>query len=60
MSTTTNSTNEKQIVFRVSEQVHRQIRIKAAEEGTLSPNQYSKEKLLEALGLSEDELKKSS
>lgn len=52
MSTTTNSTNEKQIVFRVSEAIHRQVRIKAAEEGTLSPNQFAREKLLKALGIS--------
>lgn len=60
MSTSQNTTNGKQIVFRVSESVHRQIRIKAAEDGTLSPNQFSKDQLLKVLGITEEDSHKSS
>ncbi len=60
MRPTKNPTNEKQIVFRVSELVHRQIRIQAAEQGAKSTNQFAKEKLLETLGLTEKDLQEPS
>ncbi|NNP73901.1 hypothetical protein A7P53_15050 [Acinetobacter defluvii] len=40
---------EKQIVFRVTEAQHREIRIKAATEGDFSANQFSKKYILENL-----------
>lgn len=52
---TNNSEKEKQIVFRVSEAQHQQIRIKAAVEGSLTPNQFSKKYLLEGLGIDIDD-----
>lgn len=48
------SMKEKQIVFRVTEAQHREIRIKAAYEGDLTPNQYAKKFLLEKLGIETD------
>lgn len=45
------SMKEKQIVFRLTEAQHQQLRIKAAYEGDLTPNQYAKKFLLEELGI---------
>ncbi|TCB49858.1 hypothetical protein E0H80_10620 [Acinetobacter sp. ANC 4779] len=39
--------SDKQITFRVSEEEHQKIRIEAAIEGSLTPNQYAKKYLLE-------------
>lgn len=51
MSTSQNiNKSDKQIVFRVSEEEHRKIRIEAAIEGSLTPNQYAKKYLLEKVG----------
>lgn len=52
MSTTQNTNNsEKQIVFRVTEAQHQEIRIQAAIAGSLTPNQYAKKYLLEKLSI---------
>lgn len=52
MSTSQNTNkSDKQIVFRVSEEEHRKIRIQAAIEGSLTPNQYAKKYLLEKINI---------
>lgn len=56
MSTSQNTNkSDKQIVFRVSEDEHRKIRIEAAIEGSLTPNQYAKKYLLEKVGIKSTE-----
>lgn len=48
MSTSQNTNkSDKQITFRVTEEEHQKIRIQAAIEGSLTPNQYAKKYLLE-------------
>lgn len=56
MSTSQNTyKTDKQIAFRVSEEEHQKIRIQAAIEGSLTPNQYAKKYLLEKVGIEVNE-----
>ncbi len=56
MSTSQNTNkSDKQIVFRVSEEEHRKIRIQAAIEGSLTPNQYAKKYLLAKINIESTE-----
>jgi len=56
MSTSQNTNkSDKQITFRVTEEEHQKIRIQAAIEGSLTPNQYAKKYLLEKVANKPDE-----